>query len=133
MHCLLLPLQAEAEAAAAEGSKIEIPLEDGRTLVVTPGQGTARDSAGDRLYELTWAQDADGALSVCHYAMEICGETCACLQTGYRFSSAALCRRPFSSDVLQQKSKRPDAVTLKHRALLTCRLPAGERWMKLQQ
>lgn len=32
--------------------------------MVHPGQGTARDSAGEKLYHITWAQDADGALSV---------------------------------------------------------------------
>jgi hypothetical protein len=56
--------QAEAEAAAAEGAKTEIPLDDGGTLVVRPGQDTARDASGARLYRITWAQDADGALSV---------------------------------------------------------------------
>ena len=60
----LLKFQAEAEAAAAEGAKTEIPLDDGGTLVVRPGQDTARDASGNRLYRITWAQDADGALSV---------------------------------------------------------------------
>jgi hypothetical protein len=43
---------------------MEIPLDDGGTLVVRPGQDTARDASGARLYHITWAQDADGALSV---------------------------------------------------------------------
>ena len=60
----MLQFQAEAEAAAAEGAKTEIPLDDGGTLVVRPGQDTARDASGDRLYRITWAQDANGALSV---------------------------------------------------------------------
>ncbi len=64
-HEMSLKMQAEAEAAAAEGrKKTQVHLENGHVLEVHPGASTERDAADGKLYALTWAQDADGALSV---------------------------------------------------------------------
>lgn len=64
-HEMSLKMQAEAEAAVAEGrKKTQVHLENGHVLEVHPGAATERDAADGKLYALTWAQDADGALSV---------------------------------------------------------------------
>lgn len=60
-----IPTQAELDAAQAEGGQqIAIQLDSGGVLKVHPGQEAAVDERTGTRYAVTWAQDANGAISV---------------------------------------------------------------------
>lgn len=62
---LSIAAKTEAAAAAAEDRPKEtIHLDSGGTLQVYPGQDSATEEATGQMYKLTWAQDADGTLSI---------------------------------------------------------------------